>query len=134
MQRALGCAAQHFTYSSITGAFMGETGRYDAFETILEVLRAMLDHPGTPPEDLAKVDADFKRFMNCGANEMEGPPVEAFPETGLCTHSEFEDPSPKCYLCLRGSTPSHGVPGGAICCHPNSTHRTDLSQCPRPWE
>lgn len=32
-------APQHFLYSSITGGFMQESGKYDAFETMLEVLR-----------------------------------------------------------------------------------------------
>ena len=36
-QASLRCAAQHLVYSSITGALMGEDGRYDAFETLLEV-------------------------------------------------------------------------------------------------
>lgn len=39
MHSNLRCAAEHMTYSSIVGTFMGESGRYDAFETILEILR-----------------------------------------------------------------------------------------------
>ena len=35
-------------------------GKYDAFETTLEVLRAMVDHPGTPPDKLASVDDDLR--------------------------------------------------------------------------
>ncbi len=38
-QRALRCAAQHFVWSGIAGGFMGETGQFDAFETLLEILR-----------------------------------------------------------------------------------------------
>ena len=35
-------------------------GKYDAFETTFEVLRAMVDHPGTPPDKLASVDDDLR--------------------------------------------------------------------------
>eukprot|EP00983_Pelagomonas_calceolata_P046230 1140066-Pelagomonas_calceolata.AAC.3 len=60
-------------------------GRYDAFETTLEILRMRADYPGTPPEEYAKkrlghpdkppteyvmVDQSFKRFMACGADEI----------------------------------------------------------------
>ena len=42
MQSNLRCAAEHMTYSSIVGTLMGESGRYDGFETILEILRLVL--------------------------------------------------------------------------------------------
>jgi hypothetical protein len=38
-QRELPCAAQHFSWSTTSGAFMRETGLYDAFESTMELLR-----------------------------------------------------------------------------------------------
>jgi len=37
--------------------FVVPAGRYDAFETTLEILRAHIDTPGAPPQDLQKVRA-----------------------------------------------------------------------------
>ncbi|KAG2430414.1 hypothetical protein HXX76_009939 [Chlamydomonas incerta] len=64
-QRALRCAAQHFVYSSIVGGLFGEDGRYDAFETTLEVLRVKAEHPDAPPESYRQIDEDFDAFMDC---------------------------------------------------------------------
>ncbi|KAG2448124.1 hypothetical protein HYH02_006709 [Chlamydomonas schloesseri] len=64
-QRALRCAAQHFVYSSITGGLFGEDGRYDAFETTLEVLRVKAEYPDAPPESYRQMDKDFDAFMDC---------------------------------------------------------------------
>eukprot|EP00955_Chlamydomonas_euryale_P098772 365169-Chlamydomonas_euryale.AAC.1 len=36
LQSNLRCAAQHLSYSSASGGFFGESGKYDAFETILQ--------------------------------------------------------------------------------------------------
>ncbi|KAG2483243.1 hypothetical protein HYH03_017900 [Edaphochlamys debaryana] len=64
-QRALRCAAQHMVYSSIVGGLFGEDGRFDAFETTLEVLRVMRQHPDAPPESYRAIDKDFDAFMDC---------------------------------------------------------------------
>ncbi|KAG2488891.1 hypothetical protein HYH03_012521 [Edaphochlamys debaryana] len=61
----LRCAAQHLAFSTVTGSFMGESGRFDAFETLLEILRAKADHPGVAPEQLRRVDASLDAFMEC---------------------------------------------------------------------
>ncbi|GLC66435.1 hypothetical protein PLESTF_000427100 [Pleodorina starrii] len=61
----LRCAAQHMAFSSITGAYMGEDGRYDAYETTLEILRAKAAHPDVPPEALRKVDPQLDAFLDC---------------------------------------------------------------------
>ena len=37
LQRAQRCAAEHMTYSSVIGGFKWDTGRYDAYETVMEV-------------------------------------------------------------------------------------------------
>ena len=36
-QSRLRCAAEHMTFSSIIGGFAWDIGKYDAFETIMEV-------------------------------------------------------------------------------------------------
>ncbi|KAG2495607.1 hypothetical protein HYH03_006207 [Edaphochlamys debaryana] len=69
----LRCAAQHLAFSTVTGSTMGESGRFDAFETLLEVLRAKAEHPGVAPEGLRRVDARLDAFMECrGEEEGEG--------------------------------------------------------------
>ncbi|GIL89839.1 hypothetical protein Vretifemale_17534, partial [Volvox reticuliferus] len=55
MQAAVQCAAQHLLYSSSNGAVMQEDGRWDAFETILEILRMQQLHPGLHPRSTAIV-------------------------------------------------------------------------------
>ncbi|KAG2443680.1 hypothetical protein HXX76_002028 [Chlamydomonas incerta] len=67
--RSLRCAAQHMAFSSVTGAYMGESGRFDAFETLLAVLAARARHPDTPQERLRQVDPALDAFMDC----REGP-------------------------------------------------------------
>ncbi|GIL82050.1 hypothetical protein Vretifemale_10996, partial [Volvox reticuliferus] len=64
-QARMHCAAQHMLYSTITGAVLGEDGRYDAFETTLEILRVRAAHPDAPQEDFRRLDPDFAAFMDC---------------------------------------------------------------------
>jgi hypothetical protein len=45
-QDRLYCGAQHLFFTSIFGSVLGDDGKYDAFETILEILRARRAHPG----------------------------------------------------------------------------------------
>ena len=164
-------------------------GKYDAFETTLEVLRAMKDHPGADPSKLAGLDAGLRSFLNCGAGETsasapaglkvatvsaptslsttsamegseggDGEESEQQPDeqhgssrqrqrrpdsagersrnanySSLCSHSWIDERAgsgrPGCYDCLVGSSSTHGLPGGAICCG----SRWDLSRCPRAW-
>uniref|UniRef100_A0A6U2FL05 Exostosin GT47 domain-containing protein n=1 Tax=Chlamydomonas euryale TaxID=1486919 RepID=A0A6U2FL05_9CHLO len=72
LRSALPCAAQHLSWSSVVGGFMRESGRYDAFETLLEVLRARIDHPGIPPHRLADEDPQLAAFMECRDEHGEG--------------------------------------------------------------
>jgi hypothetical protein len=69
-QVKLWCGAQHLFWSSIYGGIIGEDGRYDAFETTMEILRVKKEHPDLPPDQYAAKDKDFDRFMKC--------------ESGLC--------------------------------------------------
>lgn len=59
------------------------THRFDAFETVMAILRARLVHPGVKPEDLAKVDTELAAFMRCEPSESL---LLAFP---LPVHSEL---------------------------------------------
>ncbi|KXZ44080.1 hypothetical protein GPECTOR_74g694 [Gonium pectorale] len=64
----LRCAAQHMAFSTVTGGFMGEDGRYDAYETLLEILRAKAAHPHAPPEQLRSLDPQLDAFLDCRAH------------------------------------------------------------------
>ncbi|GAX78010.1 hypothetical protein CEUSTIGMA_g5452.t1 [Chlamydomonas eustigma] len=101
MQKALACAAQHLVYSSITGGFLGDEGKYDAFETTLEVLRAMHDHPDVPPEKLQDVDPEFRMFMHCGGVTEGGTATEPQLAGRDEDTEEVQSPSPQ----LLSSTP-----------------------------
>uniref|UniRef100_A0A7S3QYI9 Exostosin GT47 domain-containing protein n=1 Tax=Dunaliella tertiolecta TaxID=3047 RepID=A0A7S3QYI9_DUNTE len=127
-QVALRCAAQHLHYASMVGGMMQESGRYDAFETTLEVLRVRVDHPGVAPQEYAQVDSDFKKFMACGAEEFgELPPPEPN-SVALCSISAI-DTKNKCSPCLRLYGNTMGPPGGAVCCG-----HLNLATCPRNWD
>ncbi|KAG2452459.1 hypothetical protein HYH02_002701 [Chlamydomonas schloesseri] len=67
-QSNLRCAAQHLFWSSLFGSVFGEDGRYDAFETLMQVLRMRATYPSLGPEEYAYVDASFAAFMKCEAH------------------------------------------------------------------
>lgn len=140
MQANLGCAAQHMTWSTTIGSFMRESGAYDAFETLLEILRVRLLHPKAKPEEYAKLDADFAAFERCASPharvpppkpqpphgaDSKGPPNRTF--EGLCSLSKYDRPTPGCKECM--STHRGYVPGGALCCETSE----NLAACPRLW-
>ncbi|KAG2486864.1 hypothetical protein HYH03_014547 [Edaphochlamys debaryana] len=70
MQDAARCAAQHLVFSSLSGAFMQEDGRWDAFEMILEILRMQQTYPDLDPAQYAATDEAFRSFVNCGEADM----------------------------------------------------------------
>ncbi|GLC51474.1 hypothetical protein PLESTB_000506400 [Pleodorina starrii] len=124
-QKRLHCAAQHLFYSSSLGAILGEDGRYDAFETTMEILRVRKEHPGVPPEKYTKVDERFRKFVDC---DLDGP--DPLP---LCTQGmkrQFPD-RPACGECRRKDGTNgrfFSSAGGMLCCGD-----TDMTQCPRAW-
>jgi hypothetical protein len=59
MQRALACVWPRFAWSSVYGASGIETGRDDAFATLLLALRNRRDHRGAPPPSAQKNAAWF---------------------------------------------------------------------------
>ncbi|KAG2484983.1 hypothetical protein HYH03_016277 [Edaphochlamys debaryana] len=79
----LRCAAQHMAFSTLLGAAMGEGGRYDAVETLLELLRSKAQHPGVPWEGLRAVDGQLDAFLDCRSGEgAEGEEAEREAEEG----------------------------------------------------
>ncbi|KAG2488688.1 hypothetical protein HYH03_012689 [Edaphochlamys debaryana] len=121
MQAQLPCMAQHLYYSSSLGAVFGEDGRYDAFETLMEILRVRQEHPGVSPERYREVDERFRAFADCRLGE---------PRPGvLCTQGgeRLRPDTPTCRECHKLSEQHRtgssflNAPGGAICCaEPNA--------------
>ena len=68
-QARLECGAQHMFWSSIYGSILGDEGRYDAFETVMEILRMKLQYPDLDPAKYAAKDEAFRRFMHCEEGE-----------------------------------------------------------------
>eukprot|EP00798_Chlamydomonas_sp_ICE-L_P028891 gene28891-32083_t len=65
MQSKLHCVAQHLAYSSLSGSFMGESGKFDAFETIMEILRMKSKFPKAMPFEYYDLDPEYVKFMDC---------------------------------------------------------------------
>ncbi|PNW83252.1 hypothetical protein CHLRE_05g233450v5 [Chlamydomonas reinhardtii] len=125
MQRAVACASKHLWWSSMWGGLFGDDGRYDAFATLMEILRVRAAHPGTPPERYRLVDERFRRFADC---ELDDEPPAG---VRLCTYGYDRDlvrlaPTPYCGWREYGKW---GIPGGAIC-----EGADNIAQCPRPWQ
>lgn len=68
-QDRMACTTQHLSYTSFFGANLGESGAFDAFETLMAILAARLRHPGVPPDKLAGLDILLGRFMECMPGE-----------------------------------------------------------------
>ncbi|KAG2495587.1 hypothetical protein HYH03_006187 [Edaphochlamys debaryana] len=145
----LRCAAQHLAFSTVTGSTMGESGRFDAFETLLEVLRAKAEHPGVAPEGLRRADARLDAFMECRGEEegegdgsglrvverKDGASSAAGARAGqpqlLCSVSPFDAGDPDVRMCSKVfdlSFRPYGPSAGLMC-----EASTDLVACPRPW-
>ncbi|KAG2497997.1 hypothetical protein HYH03_004256 [Edaphochlamys debaryana] len=128
MQHKLRCAAQHMYYSSSVGAIMGEDGRYDAFETIIEILRMRLKYPDVPPERYREVDEHFRQFSDC---ELGGPTKGVLCGQG---HKRTYEDTPTCNEChlkiMHRRTGSHfyAWAGGMICCT-----ELNMMDCPKMW-
>lgn len=45
--------------------------RYDAFETVMEILRMQQMYPGTPPQNYTALDRRFASFVACGYESIE---------------------------------------------------------------
>jgi hypothetical protein len=52
-------------WSSIYGGVLCDEGKFDAFETVMEILRMKLLYPDMHPKNYTAKDAAFKRFMRC---------------------------------------------------------------------
>jgi hypothetical protein len=60
MQEALRCASLHMRWSSILGGLTGEDARYDAFATLLQILRVKAEHPEWAPGEYRQKDEEFR--------------------------------------------------------------------------
>jgi hypothetical protein len=130
MQKRVACASKHLWWSSFWGGIFGEDGRYDAFATVMEILRVRIEHPGTKPEEYSKVDERWRRFAACELEEGDGEDKEGV-EGELCTFGAEWDQSQEeiapTALCRSRAYGKYGIPGGAICQGAKS-----LADCPRP--
>ncbi|GIL60956.1 hypothetical protein Vafri_15768 [Volvox africanus] len=125
MQKALACAAKHLWYSSMWGGIFGEDSRYDAFATLMEILRVKALYPHAQPHEYRSLDERFRRFANC---DLDNDPPQKF---HLCTYGldpglEAWAPTPYCDW---RPFMKYGIPGGAIC-----EGAPNVAQCPRPWQ
>ncbi|GAX82727.1 hypothetical protein CEUSTIGMA_g10153.t1 [Chlamydomonas eustigma] len=86
-QGKLSCAAQHIFWSSIYGSVLGDDGRFDAFETTMEILRMKLQYPGLPPQDYVEKDIAFRMFMDCQTvtepNLIPAAPIQSYAAVSL---------------------------------------------------
>ncbi|KAG2452928.1 hypothetical protein HYH02_002267 [Chlamydomonas schloesseri] len=120
MQERTACAAQHLHWSTNLGGIMGETGEFDAFNTIMAILRMRRKRPDLKPEQYYDTDEDFRNFIDCK------PYRPSARHTPLCTMyvgpgmepRGFEDACPAARYYFRRKM---GPPGGAICALANST-------------
>ncbi|GIL43909.1 hypothetical protein Vafri_1495 [Volvox africanus] len=121
----LRCAAQHMAFSTITGATQGESGKFDAFETTLEILRAKAAHPDAAPGQLRQLDPQFDAFMDCR------DPDQPYPATsGSETHSSLSSsPSPSLVAAMDESSNDVAADADAIDSHSSSPWRQQ-----QPWQ
>ncbi|KAL6761691.1 acetylglucosaminyltransferase [Haematococcus lacustris] len=118
MQRRTSCAAQHLHWSSSLGGIMKETGEFDAFATIMAILRMRTRHPGVDPSTYYQVDPEFRDFVDCKPGPTSGPPpgplCTMFIGTGQAEQYGWDDVCPDATYFMRCKI---GPPGGAVCAH-----------------
>ena len=134
MQKKLACASKHLWWSSFWGGIFGEDGRYDAFATMMEILRVRIEHPDAKPDEYAKVDERWRKFAACDLKDEDetGKVGEGHGEGELCTFGSERDRSQEdiapTAFCNSRAYGKYGIPGGAICQGAKS-----LAECSRPW-
>lgn len=133
MQRSLACASRHLWWSSVWGGLFGEDGRYDAFATLMEILRLRIKYPDAAPQDYLRLDERWRKFAACelGDDGAGGKQARRGGESfSLCTYSA--DPGSEAVaptaLCPAAGG-AYGHPGGAVCV--GAPH---VAACPRPWQ
>ena len=116
-QNNLLCAAKHMYWATSYGRLFGnDDGAFDAFHTLLAVLRAKRDHPGVPAAQLRNHDRSLSRFMSCqldisvtGASSRPSP---------LCLYAQSpasRDSVPPFCSTSGLQQGRHALPGGAVC-------------------
>ncbi|KAL4427669.1 hypothetical protein ABPG75_001758 [Micractinium tetrahymenae] len=100
-QDSLLCAAKHMFWAGTYGRIFGDdSGEYDAFNTLMAILRAKRRHPGVPADQLRETDSQLKQFMECRLPKVAGSGGEP--------------------LCLYSAKPSTAAQGGEEPCIPAS--------------
>ena len=93
-QTQLSCAAQHIFWSSIYGGVLGDDGRYDAYEMVMEILRVKLLYPDLDPKQYAEKDEDFRRFVHCEGGKGKRSVRRQLADGGQCPwHRHLYTPS-----------------------------------------
>jgi hypothetical protein len=116
LQANLACAARHLYWAGTWGSiFAGDSGEFDAFNTLMAILRAKLLHPGVPAAQLRSRDGELARFMACQS------PVHSSHSAPLCLkpHCGFEaakQPWPYGRQVPPGGALCQGAPNLAACC------------------
>jgi hypothetical protein len=108
------------------GGIFGDDGRYDAFATLMEILRVRREHPNAQPSEYAKVDTHWAKFAACQLDDE--PPTQEGVQ--LCSYGydeSLQKVAPTKLCSLRGWG-KYGIPGGAVC-----EGVKNLAECPRPW-
>ncbi|KAG2498002.1 hypothetical protein HYH03_004261 [Edaphochlamys debaryana] len=128
LQAGARCAAQHLYYSTTFGEVMGEDGRFDAFETLMEILRMRKQYPGVPPERYMKADSRFADFVTCD-QRINGVKVPLCTQNRLVRGREWKH-CRELYpgVPMRYMDMFYSWPGGAVC---GANRR--VATCPRSW-
>ncbi|GIL72460.1 hypothetical protein Vretifemale_2822 [Volvox reticuliferus] len=131
LQGRLWCAAQHMYYSTTYGEVMGEDGRFDAFEMLMEILRMRRDHPDLDPREYTQMDTSFADFIDCKLAPTGG-------RVALCSQNRLVKASgePRLRPCrnehpglqMRSIHMFYSWPGGAVC-----GQNWTIAACPRSW-
>lgn len=111
-QSRVRCAAQHFHWSGNIGGIMQETGEFDAFNTIMAILRMRHKHPQAAPDTLYDLDQEFRDFVDCKpySASVQHPPLCSMFVGPLLIRFNDTCPSAKYYFRRK-----MGPPGGAVC-------------------
>ncbi|GAX76768.1 hypothetical protein CEUSTIGMA_g4215.t1 [Chlamydomonas eustigma] len=128
-QARLPCAAQHFHWSGNLGGIMKETGEFDAFNTIMAILRMRRKYPQARPEEFYSLDKEFRDFVDCKplrADDKGQSLCTMYIGPGMLKDDRYPDACPPALYYMRRKI---GPPGGALC-----INATNLAHCrERHW-
>lgn len=106
------------TYGRIFG---DDSGEYDAFNTLMAILRAKRRHPDVPSDRLREVDSQLRQFMECRLPAEEGSSGQQLclygvkPSRAARGEAELCVPASAPVVQVAGFTIRRMPPGGAVC-------------------